>query len=144
MPTYFELAQKELKWHKFYLRLAKKFACLSKDPKYKIGAVIVTEEGILYPGYNGDEIGGTNERDSMQTFKSGFIHAEANCILKFNPSVHKNCKFYLSHSPCVVCARMMVNTRSINQVYYAEKYSEDLSGIDILEKHGIMCERIKI
>jgi len=128
--------------HKLYMNIANEFAKESKDPKFKVGALIVTKEKILYPGYNGDEIGGTNQRDSLDTGQSGFVHAEANAILKFNPTIHKDCVMYLTYNPCVVCARMIVNTQAITKVYYEKEYSADLKGIEILKRSGIICEKI--
>ena len=133
---------KDLYKHNFYLDIAEKYAEKSKDPKYKVGCVIVTPEGILYPGYNGDEIGGDNVRDSMETGQSGFVHAEANAILKFNPTIHKCSIMYLTFNPCVVCARMIVNTQAIMAVYYRKEYPADLRGVEILNKRGILCQRI--
>ena len=127
-----------------YMRIARDFAGESKDPKFKVGALIVTQEGILYPGYNGDEIGGTNQRDSMDTGQSGFVHAEANAILKFNPTIHKRCTMYLTYNPCIVCARMIVNTQAIDGVIYDKEYSADTKGIDILKRAGIVCEKLDV
>lgn len=136
--------EREMRWNKFYLKLAQEYANQSKDPKFKVGCVIVTQEGILYPGYNGDEVGGTNQRDSMETGKSNFVHAEANSILKFNPSIHKGSVMFVNYAPCVVCSRMIVNTKAICAVYYKELYSPDTKGIEVLRKCGIKCEQITI
>lgn len=136
------LPYKEFVINCFYAEIVKKFALRSKDPKFKVGCVIVTSSGILYPGYNGDEIGGSNVRDSLNTGESGFIHAEMNALIKFNPAIHKDCKLFVSFNPCSVCARAIVNTRSIAQVWYLEKYGNDLSGISILKKSGITCENL--
>ena len=133
--------QKEL--NALYMSIANSFAGQSKDPKFKVGALIVTPEGILYPGYNGDEIGGNNVRDSLETGQSGFVHAEANAILKFNPTIHKGSKMYLTYNPCSVCARMIVNTQAIYEVWYDKEYSADMKGVEILKARGICCERIK-
>lgn len=135
---------KQKKLNEFYMRIANEYAQRSHDPKYKVGCIIVTEEGIIYPGYNGDEIGGSNQRDSMDGGDSGFIHAEINSMIKFNPSLHKNCKMYVTLNPCKVCARTIVNTQSISEVYYSELYNRDLVGIDILKKAGIWVQYIKL
>lgn len=131
----------ENKWNKFYINMAKEFSNMSQDPRLHVGAVIVTPEGILYPGYNGWEKGGTNEPDSLEPGQSGTVHAEANAILKFNPTIHKGSKMYLTHNPCIVCARMIVNTQAITQVWYSEEY-RDLRGVNILKERGILCARI--
>ena len=128
-------------WDEFYMRLACDYRDQSKDPRLKVGCVIIIEEGIIYPGFNGDEIGGSNEPDSLEPGKSGFVHSEANAILKFNATIHKGSAMYITASPCVVCARMIVNTRAIDVVYYEEKYRDE-TGINILKKSGIKCEQL--
>ena len=128
--------------HDLYMRIAKEYSKESKDPRLQVGCVIATQEGILYPGYNGDEIGGSNIPDSLEPGQSGFIHAEANAILKFNPTIHKNSIMYLTHSPCPVCARMIVNTKAITQVFYDNNYRIG-KGVSILQNAGIECLCIK-
>ena len=130
------------KWDVFYIEIAKKYAGKSYDPRLKVGCVIATREGILYPGYNGDEIGGKNEPDSLEPGKSNFVHAEANAILKFNPTIHKNSKLYLTHSPCVICSRMIINTQAISHVFYETDY-RDISGLDILRARGITVIKLE-
>jgi len=128
-------------WDTFYMNLAKEYSKQSKDPRLKVGSVIVTEEGIIYPGFNGDEIGGSNVPDSLEPGESGFIHSEINAIAKFNATIHKGSVMYITASPCVVCARTIINTRAINTVYYADKYRDE-TGINILKKSGIKCEQL--
>jgi dCMP deaminase len=130
-----------MKWHKFYMNMAKEFAKMSQDPRLKVGAVIVTVEGILYPGFNGWEKGGTNEPDSLEPGQSGTVHAECNACIKFNPTIHKNCKMYLTDSPCAVCARMIVNTQAISEVYYEREY-RITKGVEILKERGILCRKL--
>ena len=112
---------------------ATKISNRSLDPKYKVGAVIVSEENtqVLSIGYNGDHRGGSNERDSLSVGKSGFIHAEINALIKCDYNYHKKKKMYLTHSPCNVCAKAIVNA-GISEVIYLERY-EQSDGIDILE-----------
>jgi dCMP deaminase len=130
-----------LEWHKLYADIAQKYSEQSHDPRTKVGCVIVTQEGILYPGYNGDERGGSNKPDSLEPGQSGFVHAEANALMKFNPTIHKDSKLYLTHSPCNVCARMIVNARSINEVYYCNVYRSS-DGLDILTRAGIKIVKL--
>jgi dCMP deaminase len=133
--------QKEFRWHRFYLSIAEKFSEQSKDPRLKVGCVILTPTGILYPGYNGDEIGGSNEPDSLEPGQSGFIHAEENALIKFDPSVHAGSIMYITYNPCVTCARKIINARSIKRVYYLNMY-RDVRGIDILRNAGIEVEKV--
>lgn len=129
-------------WDDIWMGLAEVISLRSNDPKFKVGAVIVTEdnESVLSIGYNGDEKGGANARDSMDTGCSGFIHAEVNAVAKMNYVDQRNRKIYLTHSPCLVCARLLINAR-ISEVIYKEEYKSDTRGLDTLRKHGIVVRR---
>jgi len=114
----------------------------SNDPKFKVGAVIVTRdnESVLSLGYNGDEKGGDNIRDSLETGCSGFIHAEVNAVAKMNYVDPRERKIYLTHSPCLVCARLLVNAR-ISEVIFREEYKSDTKGLDLLRERGIVARQ---
>jgi len=127
---------------KLYMDMALRLAQESKDPKMKVGALIVTPHGVLYPGYNGDYRGGSNKRKSMEQGQSGFIHAEENALLKFDPSISQGSVIYVSHSPCEMCASKIINAISINAVYFHQVYKDDMSGVDLLKSVGIHCEKI--
>lgn len=122
--------------------LAKSIADRSYDEKTKVGCVIVAEDntGVLAIGYNGDERGGDNKRDSMLTGESGFIHAEANALLKMNYTDPRNKKMYLTNSPCIICARMIINA-DIEEVIYCEDFRE-LKGVELLQKSGIKVRKV--
>lgn len=129
-------------WNDIWISLTQLVAQRSHDPRLKVGCVVVTEDNttVLGLGYNGDESGGENKPDSLEAGKSGFIHAEANALLKVNFGDYRHKKMYLTHSPCVVCARMIVNS-GIKKVIYLEDY-RDANGLQILRKSGI--ETIKL
>ena len=125
-------------WKSFVLDIAQR----SPDPKYKVGCIVVSEDNtqVLSMGYNGDHKGGSNKRDSLETGKSGFIHAEVNALIKLDYNNPKKKKAYLSLSPCLVCARSLVNA-GINEVYYIDEYI-DTTGLDILRDSGISVKQI--
>ena len=124
-------------WNEIWKRFALDIAKRSPDPKFQVGAVIVTEDNtqVLALGYNGDHKGGPNCRDSLETGKSGFIHAEINALIKCDFNNPKSKKMYLTHSPCPVCAKCIVNA-GIKTVIYLKEYT-DMSGIDILKESGV-------
>jgi len=130
-------------WDQIWMSLAHAIAQRSNDSKLQVGSVIVTEnnESVLSIGYNGDEKGGENTRDSMETGQSGFIHAEVNAIAKLNYTDPREKKIYLTHSPCLVCSRLIVNA-GIAEVIYDDEYKEDTKGLDILRDRGILVRQI--
>ena len=126
------------KWNEIWQRFAFDIAKRSPDPKFQVGAVIVTDDNtqVLALGYNGDHKGGPNCRDSLETGKSGFIHAEVNALIKCDFNNPKDKKMYLTHAPCPVCAKCIVNS-GIRQVLYTNDYEPDMSGIEILKTSGV-------
>jgi dCMP deaminase len=125
-------------WNTIWKRFAEDIAKRSPDPKFQVGAVIVTNDNtqVLALGYNGDHKGGPNCRDSLETGKSGFIHAEVNALIKCDFNNPKPKKMYLTHSPCPVCAKCIVNA-GIDEVLYINDYKPDMTGVDILRNCGV-------
>jgi dCMP deaminase len=105
--------------------------------------VIVNDENtqVLSIGYNGDQKGGPNERESIATGCSGFIHAEENALIKLDYNNPKRKKMYVTLSPCEMCAKKIINA-GIDEVIYLERY-EQSNGIDILIDAGIDTRQLQ-
>ena len=126
-------------WDKVWSTVAQSISERSYDPRFKVGAIVVTEDNtqVLSVGYNGNYAGGPNEVESSEPGHSGFIHAEINCLLKMDYNNPKKKIMYLTLSPCRTCAKAIVNA-GINEVVYSEKYRDE-SGLNILKKSGVKC-----
>ena len=124
-------------WNEIWLEFAHSIARRSYDPRFQVGSVVVTEDNsqVLAIGYNGDHRGGPNQVDSREPGKSGFIHAEINALIKMDYNNPKAKKMYLTLSPCIQCARAIING-GIQKVFFDESY-RDLSGIELLKQNGI-------
>ena len=126
------------KWDDIWMSFAHTIAQRSPDVKHRVGAVVVNDENtqVLSIGYNGDQKGGPNKRESMEVGGSGFIHAEINALIKCDYNYPKNKKMYLTLSPCKMCAKAIVNA-GITEVIYDKKY-EQSDGLEILIGAGIV------
>ena len=124
-------------WDEIWMNFSKMISNRSCDPRYKVGAVIVSEDNcqVLAIGYNGNYAGGPNEVESIEPGSSGMIHAEINALLKLDYNNPKNKIMYLTLSPCRMCAKAIVNA-GINEVVYNELY-RDSSGLHILKDCGV-------
>ena len=129
-------------WDFIWMTFAKLIAERSCDSKYKVGVVIVTEDNtqVLSIGYNGDQKGGKNKRDSHETGKSGFIHAEVNALIKCDYNNPKKKIMYVTLSPCPICAKCIVNA-GVEEVVWLEHYSDE--GLEILASSGITVRNFK-
>lgn len=131
------------KWDDIWIDFAHTIAKRSTDTKHKVGAVIVNEENtqVLSIGYNGDQKGGSNKRESLLRGQSGFIHAEINALIKCDYNYPKKKKMYLTLSPCDVCAKAIVNA-GISEVIYSEFYPNSENSIKILKDAGIAVRTV--
>lgn len=124
-------------WPETWISIAHIISHRSYDPRLKVGAIVVSEDNtqMLSIGYNGNYKGGPNEQESFEPGQSGFIHAEANALVKCDFNFHKKKHMYLTHSPCRACAKLIVNAE-ISRVVYEVPY-RDTSGLEILTSVGI-------
>lgn len=104
----------EMKWHHRFTALAALVSTWSKDPRTKVGAVIVDHDlTILGTGYNGFPRGvaDTPERLNNREAKHAFtMHAEANAVMQALATGKplRNASIYCTHFPCVECAKIIV------------------------------------
>jgi dCMP deaminase len=138
------------KWIDAYMDMAERFSQLSTAVRLKVGAIIVKDHRVISIGYNGTPEGWDNTCEDivdniddkgihwykMQT-KDEVIHAEANAILKLakDGESGKDSILFLTHSPCIHCAKMIYGS-GIKQVYYKEKYRNE-DGINFLRKCNV-------
>ena len=122
---------------------------LSKGIRAKVGAVLVTRNGVTLTGYNGTPIGHDNKCEYIDpetgelVTKPSVIHAELNCILKAARE-GVSCvgsTVYVTLAPCVPCSAMMINA-GIKEVVYQSDY-RDRKGIELLLDSGILVRRMK-
>jgi len=123
--------------HNYFSEIANVVSSRATCCRRKVGCVLVNSKGhILATGYNGTAAGLDNcssddpcnpeARDS----KSGenlhlceAIHAEQNALLKCK-DVHEIDIAYVTHSPCITCVKLLMNT-SCKTIVFSEPYPHD-------------------
>ena len=130
-------------WNEIWMGFAHTIAKRSYDPRYQVGAVVVTEDNtqVLAVGYNGNYAGGPNEVESTSPGESGMIHAEINALLKMDYNNPKQKTLYVTLSPCRMCAKAIVNA-GVRHVIYDEAY-RDPSGVELLREAGIKVSQFE-
>jgi dCMP deaminase len=129
-------------WHEVWMKFALNVSERSCDPRLKVGCVIVTEDNsqVLSIGYNGSFKGGPNYPESLEPGKSGLLHAELNALIKCDYNHHKKKIMYVTHSPCLECAKNIINA-SIDKVIYLTEY-RSLKGVELLHNNGVNISTI--
>jgi dCMP deaminase len=122
-----------------YMRMAEELAKRSTCARLQVGSVITTGDltQVLGIGYNGNARGLPNRCDSTQAGACGCIHSEQNALIKAGAQLPGKVMF-VSASPCVMCAKMIINT-NVTRVYYREAY-RDPAGLDVLRHGGVEVE----
>ena len=137
----------------YFLKIAAVVAERSTCRRHHVGAVAVKDKRILTTGYNGAPSGAEDclklgcLRDEKK-IPSGTrheicraIHAEQNAIIQ--GSLHgvslEGSTVYCTHTPCVLCAKMLVNAKIDRFVSYGN-YADD-SFITLFEEAGIDFEK---
>lgn len=114
------------------MSLAERSTCLRK----KVGVVFTDPlmQQAYCLGYNGDEIGGKNQCESLKPGACNCVHAEINALTKNNFDI-TGCTCFITLAPCPVCAKVLINRR-VKRVVYLESYRNN-RGIQLLNKRGI-------
>ena len=118
------------RYHNYFMKVAQETATLSKDPKTKVGAIIVKNRRIKSVGFNGapssfpDELVPKVDGEKLIEKKNTFMcHAELNAILNYDNESNElsNSIIYTTISPCSNCAKMLAQI-GIKEVVYLEEY----------------------
>ena len=146
--------------------MARIWAENSYAERRKVGCLIVKDNMIISDGYNGCPSGFENkcedtryvdekccrlcERehcegcDNIETFTKPYVlHAEANAITKLAKSNNSSigATLYVTLSPCIECAKLMIQS-GITRVVYIEKY-RITDGLELLKRAGIEVVQIE-
>jgi len=136
----------------YFLKIASVVAERATCRRHHVGAVAVKDKHILATGYNGAPAGLSDclelgcLRDEMK-IPSGTrheicrgIHAEQNAIIQ--ASLHgvslEGSTIYVTHSPCVLCAKMLVNAKIKRFVTFGE-YADN-AFVFLFQEAGINFE----
>lgn len=124
------------------IQMAREMSTISKANRKKVGAVLLTKNGVILPGVNGQPAGWDNAcEDENGNTKTTVIHAETNCILKAAKEGVSiiGATIYVTLSPCNTCSAMLAQS-GIARIVYDEEY-RDPSGIHLLLENGILIQK---
>lgn len=133
----------------YFLKIAAVVAERSTCCRHNVGAVLVKDKHIISTGYNGSAAGCKDclelgcLRDELK-IPSGTrheicraIHAEQNAIIQ--AALHgkhtEGSTIYCTHSPCNICAKMIVNSKIKRFVTFSDYPDNDALGL--LKEAGV-------
>ena len=150
------MLDRSLEIDRTYLKMAKQWAQLSRAERMKVGCLVVKDRMIISDGFNGTPRGFDNTCEQLNTVaeqmsggnkmvtKPEVLHAESNAITKLAMSTisSKNSTMYVTLSPCLECAKLIIQC-GIKRVVYNELY-RITTGVALLEQGDIIVDCIEL
>lgn len=145
-----------ISWNEYFMKMAFLTADRSSCKRRKIGAVLVKDNQVLATGYNGAsrgvrdclQLGCLRDKNGVVSGKNHEIcravHAEQNAVIQaaVNGVSIKGAILYCTHTPCILCAKILINAQ-IKKCYYSIEYSED-NFKKLFDEVGISYEKIHL
>lgn len=130
-------------FQKIYLDLAKTLSSRSTCKRLSVGTVITSTDyrKVLAVGYNGNASGLHNGCDREEPGNCGCLHSEENAVINCDSPRFIEKIVFVTHLPCVPCAKRLINLGNVKTVYYGEDY-RIRDSIALLESVGIKVEKI--
>ena len=142
-------------WDQYFMTITREVAERSTCTRAKVGALIARDKNILASGYNGSPAGlphctevgclvYTSTTPDGEVTENCFrtIHAEINAIAQAakNGSSIRDADIYITHTPCIQCFKVLINT-GIRRIYYERAYKlhtlEELVAQTPVELHQV-------
>ena len=148
--------RKRPSWDQYFMDIAQMVAARSNCSRRQVAAVLVKECRIISTGYNGTPRGVRNCSDGgcprcNSDTPSGHglheclcSHAEENSIVQaaYHGIAVKGATLYTTFSPCLQCAKMIINA-GIVEVVYHQRYSIDDVSTRLLKEAGVIIRPLK-
>jgi dCMP deaminase len=131
-------------WDDYFMDITFQVAKRGTCDRARVGAIIVRDRRILTTGYNGSPAGLPHCDEIGHLMIAGHcmrtLHAEQNAIIQ--AALHgiglAGGAIYVTHQPCLTCAKMIINA-GLKRVVYAGHYPDE-NAVAFLREAGVAFE----
>lgn len=130
-------------FQEIYMELAHALARRSTCKRLNVGTVITSTDyrKVLAIGYNGNAAGLANTCDRDETGNCGCLHSEENAVINCDSPRATEKHVFVTHLPCVACAKRLINLGGVQKVFYRTPYRSH-DAIELLKTVGIEVEHL--
>jgi dCMP deaminase len=130
-------------FQEIYLQLAHTLSKRSTCHRLQVGTVITSTDfrKVLAVGYNGNATGLHNGCDREEAGNCGCLHSEENAVINCDAPRFIEKNVFVTHLPCVQCAKRLINLGNVKTVYYDQDYRLK-DPIALLQSVGIQVVKI--
>ncbi len=143
-------------WDEYFMEIVELIKTRSTCLRRQVGALIVKDKRILSTGYNGaptgcvhcTDIGCMRDKLSIPSGQRHELcrgmHAEQNALVQaaYSGTSVKGGTLYVTHQPCVLCAKMAINA-GIKKIVFSGEYPDELA-MELLKEAGIRVVRFQL
>ena len=107
-----------------YMNFAEAISRRSSCSRLQVGTVITTPDfrKVLSIGYNGNAAGLPNGCDRDEPGNCGCLHSEENAVINCDSPRHVEKVIFVTHLPCVMCAKRIINLGNVTRVIFKTDY----------------------
>lgn len=141
-------------WDTYFMDIAHVVARRGNCRRRQVAALLVRERRVISTGYNGTPRGVRNCSEGGCVRCAGDVpsgrdlgecicaHAEENAIVQaaYHGIAVRDATLYCTLSPCLTCARMIINA-GIAEVVYDDEYAFSAQTRALLAEAGVACRR---
>jgi dCMP deaminase len=149
-----KIADSRPDWDTYFLRIAHVVKTRGNCSRRQVAALIVRDRRIISTGYNGTPRGVANcfeggcprcAGDSPSGSNLGeciCCHAEENAIVQaaYHGISVRGATLYCTNSPCLMCAKMIINAGIVEVVYEDDYHFSEQAG-RLLQEAGVLFRR---
>ena len=134
-------------WDSYIMKIAYAVSERSTCDRAFVGCVLVLEKRILTTGFNGSPMGQPHCDEEGHLMVDGHcirtIHAETNAIIQ--AALHgvstRGSTCYVTHFPCIQCAKMLINA-GVVRIVYDQEYRIDENTLEFLRLAEVELVRV--
>jgi dCMP deaminase len=115
-------------WDEYFKEIVQVTSKRSPCDRLKVGCLLVKDNRIISQGYNGFLPDCPHKSIVRDNHEQATIHAEQNAIsdcAKRGVSCF-GCDAYITHYPCIICARILLASGIVNIKYIDDYKNDDL------------------
>ncbi len=132
-------------FEEIYMDLAFSLARRSSCVRLNVGTVITSTDfrKVLAIGYNGNATGLPNCCDRDVAGNCGCLHSEENAVINCDSPRFIEKLVFVTHMPCVACAKRLINLGNVKKIYYGREYrSQD--ALLLFDQVGIAYQHLPL
>lgn len=128
-----------------YMDLAFMLSKRSTCSRLNVGTVVTSTDyrRVLAVGYNGNASGLPNSCDRVEEGNCGCLHSEENAVINCDTSRQTPKMVFVTHLPCVQCAKRLINLGGVQHVFYSKDY-RCRDSVALFNQVGIKIDQLKV